>query len=128
MRKNDTLFQNVVHVPKSICSYKSPIPDHHILKIASLSFRLEIMKILFLVGYCDLNDSYSSAFNRSFTESLLKHCGTSEGIAVKQTRTVQKKKRRIMQRNICSSINKSFRENAAINFLASNESFSGYQR
>ena len=33
-----------------------------------------------------------------------------------------------MQRNICSSINKSFGENAAINFLASNESFSGYQR
>ncbi len=33
-----------------------------------------------------------------------------------------------MQRNICSSINKSFGENAAINFLASNESISGYQR
>ncbi len=33
-----------------------------------------------------------------------------------------------MQRNICSSINKSFGENAAMNFLASSESFSGYQR
>ena len=54
----------------------------------------------------DLNDLYNSAFNRSFTESLLKHCDTSEGIAVKQTRTVQKK----IQRNICSSINKSFGE------------------
>ncbi len=74
----------------------------------------------------DLNDSYNSAFNHSFTESLLKHCGTSEGIAVRETRTAKKRKRRDMQRNIRSSINKSFGD--AINFLASNESFSGYQR
>ena len=74
----------------------------------------------------DLNNSYNSAFNHSFTESLLKHCGTSEGIAVRETRTAKKRKRRDMQRNIRSSINKSFGD--AINFLASNESFSGYQR
>ncbi len=85
----------------------------------------------------DLNDSYNTKFNHSFTESLLKHCGTSEGIAVKEAHTAKKRKRRDMQRNICSSINKSFGENAAINFLAknaainllaSNKSFSGYQR
>ncbi len=76
----------------------------------------------------DLNGSYKSAFNHSCTESVLKHCGTSEGIAVRETSTAKKRKRREMQRNICSSINKSFGENAAINFLASNKSFSGYQR
>ncbi len=31
----------------------------------------------------DLNGSYKSAFNHLFTESVLKHCGTSEGIAVR---------------------------------------------
>ncbi len=61
----------------------------------------------------ELNNSYNSAFNHSFTESILKHCGTSEGIAVKETHTAKKRKRRDMQRNICSSINKSFGENAA---------------
>ncbi len=35
----------------------------------------------------DLNDSYNSAFNHSFKESLLKHCVTSEGIVVRETRT-----------------------------------------
>ena len=45
----------------------------------------------------DLNDSYNSTFNHSFTESLLKHCGTSEGIAVKETHTAKKRKRRDMQ-------------------------------
>ena len=38
----------------------------------------------------DLNGSYKSAFNHSFTESVLKHCGTSEGIAVRETRTDKK--------------------------------------
>ena len=76
----------------------------------------------------DLNGSYNWTFNHSFTESILMHCGTSEGITVKETKTVKKRKRRDLQQNICLSVNKSFRENAAINFLASKESFSGYQR
>ena len=33
-----------------------------------------------------------------------------------------------MQCNVCSVINKAFAENAALSFLADNESFSGYQR
>ena len=32
-----------------------------------------------------------------------------------------------MQRSVCSAINKAFAENAALSFLADNESFSGYQ-
>ncbi len=39
----------------------------------------------------DLNGSYKSAFNHSFTESVLKHCGTSEGIAVRETSTAKKR-------------------------------------
>ena len=33
-----------------------------------------------------------------------------------------------MQRKVCESINNTFAKNAAINFLSSNESFSGYQQ
>ncbi len=49
----------------------------------------------------DLNGSYNSIFNHSFTESILIHCGTSEGITVEETKTVKKRKRRDLQWNIC---------------------------
>ena len=46
----------------------------------------------------------------------------------KESAVVKKRKRRDMQRSVCSAINKTFAENAALSFLADNESFSGYQR
>ena len=75
----------------------------------------------------ELNKSYELSFNHSFTESLLKHCSESECIMRKESAVVKKRKRRDMQRNVCSAMNKAFAENAALSFLADNESFSGYQ-
>ena len=76
----------------------------------------------------ELNASYESTFNHSFTESVIKHCGRSAGIAKKPSANEKKQTRRTMQRSVCASINKQFAENAALTFLSENESFSGYQR
>ncbi len=47
----------------------------------------------------ELNNSYNSAFNHSFTESILNHCGTSEGIAdVKETHTAKKEEERYAEK------------------------------
>ena len=76
----------------------------------------------------ELNSWYESAFNHSFTESMLKHCGKSAAIAKRESTSSKKQKRRIMQRALCSIIEKKFEENIAINFLCENESFQAYQR
>ena len=76
----------------------------------------------------ELNSSYVSTFNHLFTTSILKHCSGSENIASKVTPSIKNKNKRDMQRKVCESINNTFAKNAAINFLSSNESFSGYQR
>ena len=75
-----------------------------------------------------LNASFRKSFNRSFSQSMVKHCGKSEHIKHKESAVEKKRTRRQVQRNLCSSINASFAENAAMSFLAENESFSGYQR
>ena len=66
----------------------------------------------------ELNKSYELSFNHSFTESLLKHCSESEGIVRKESAVVKKRKRRDMQRIVCSAINKAFAENAALSFFS----------
>ena len=48
-----------------------------------------------------LDNSYQSEFNHSFTESVVKHCGKSEGIVLKENRTEKKSKFRTLQRKIC---------------------------
>ncbi len=76
----------------------------------------------------ELNSSYESVFNRSFTESVLSHCAKSEGICRKKSVAVIKQKKRIFQRNICLANENKFSENLAINFLYENDSFQAYQR
>ena len=75
-----------------------------------------------------LNTSYESVFNHSFTDSVLKYCGKKEGITKKDTAVEKKQKKRIMQRNICSAIEKRYNENLGVNVLCENESFQAYQR
>ena len=45
----------------------------------------------------ELNVSYESTFNHSFTELLLKHCGKSEGLTCGLSSTEKKKPKRDMQ-------------------------------
>ena len=68
-----------------------------------------------------LDNSYQSVFNHLFTESVVKHCGKSEGIVLKENRTEKKSKFRILQRKFVSSISDTFAKKAAISFLSENE-------
>ena len=64
-----------------------------------------------------LDNSYQSEFNHSFTVSVVKHCGKSEGIVLKENRTEKKSKFRILQRKFVSSISDTFAKKAAISFF-----------
>ena len=75
-----------------------------------------------------LYNSYQSEFNQSFTESVVKHCGKSEGLVLKENRTEKKNKFRILQRKFVSSISDTFAKKAAISFLSENESLEQYKR
>ena len=75
-----------------------------------------------------LDNSYQSEFNHSFTESVVKHYGKSEGIVLKENRTEKKSKFRKLQRKCVSSISDKFAKKAAISFLSENESLEQYKR
>ena len=75
-----------------------------------------------------LDNSYQSEFNHSFTESVVQHCGKSEGIVRKETPSHKKTKFRKLQRKFVSSISDTFAKKAAISFLSENESLEQYKR
>jgi hypothetical protein len=76
----------------------------------------------------ELNASYQSTYHHSFTDSAIKYCGKSDGIAARKPAAEQKKARRRVQRTLRDAVNKQFATNAGMSFLAENESYSGYQR
>ncbi len=75
-----------------------------------------------------LDNSYQSEFNHSCTESLVKHCGKSEGIVHKETRVQKKTKSTELQRKFVGAINDTFAKKAAISFLSENESLEQFNR
>ncbi len=71
-----------------------------------------------------LHELNMSVFDHKFTDSAIKHCGKSEGIALRKSVTEQKKYRRTMQRKFRDTVNEKFAQNAGLSFLAENESIS----
>ena len=49
----------------------------------------------------ELNVSYETNFHHSFTESVLKYCGKTEGLTRRLSATEKKKTKRDMQRSVC---------------------------
>lgn len=65
----------------------------------------------------ELNVSYESTFHHSFTESVLKYSGKTEGLTRRLSATEKKKTKRDTQRSVCCAIEQKFSENAVLNFL-----------
>ena len=76
----------------------------------------------------DLNSSFQSEYNESFTDLMVKHCSKSEGVVKKESKSETKRKQRAIKKKVCSEISEKLTENAAVNLLSENESFSSYQR
>ena len=73
----------------------------------------------------DIVNTYESTFECSFSDTVVKY---SKDIVYKDTPIERKTRERNTKRSLVSAINDTFAENAAISFLAENESFEQYQR
>lgn len=76
----------------------------------------------------ELNHSYKDVYGQSFSQSLLKYCGRSEGIEQRKTAAEKKKETRNLQRKFRDSTNQQYAATAALSYLSQNESMQQYQR
>lgn len=75
----------------------------------------------------EINHSYKDTYGQSFSESLVKFCGRSEGLERRKTPAEKKKAVRNLQRKFRDSTNQEYASTAALSFLSSNESLRDYQ-